>query len=240
MSPTYLVMNAIPAGREAQIQFASSHVGAWEADPSAIGLSPQTVEAIADAAQAAREARDAAGRAAEAARAATLIADDALARLNDRVRGAVRTIKAFALVSDDPSRVLGLANIPVPANLLSTPRTPLAPPTRPDNVSFTLRGDGALTLSWTSRRASTGDGSYFVVRRKLDGQRDFTDIGVAPGSTKESRTISFADATLPQGATGASYVIEGRRGHARGEPTAALGVQFGAAPSRNGGPRAAA
>lgn len=220
-------MNVIPAGREAQIQFASTHAQAWEADPTAIGLTPQIVDAIADAAAAAREARAAASRAAEAAKAATLLADNALAELNNRVRGAVRSIKAFALASDDPTRVLGAALIPVPANLLSTPRTPLAPPTRPDHVAFTLRSDGALTLSWTSRRASTGDGSYFVVRRKLDGERDFTDIGVAPGSTKDSRTISFVDTTIPIGARGALYIIEGRRGHARGEATAALGVNFG-------------
>lgn len=220
-------MNVIPAGREAQIQFASAHAQAWEADPSAVGLTPEIVAEIAAHAEAAREARNAASRAAEAAKAATLLAESALEQLNHRVRGAVRSIKAFALASDDPARVLGAANIPVPANLLSTPRTPLAPPTRPDHVAFNLRSDGALTLSWTSRRASIGDGSYFVVRRKLDGERDFTDIGVAPGSTKESRTISFVDTTIPIGARGALYIIQGRRGHARGEATAALGVNFG-------------
>jgi hypothetical protein len=223
-------MNVIPAGREAQIQFARTHAAVWEIDPAAIGLTPEVVAAIAAQARAASEARAAASRAAQAARAATLLADIALATLNARVRGAVRSIKAFALARPDPARVLSLAQIPVPANLLATPRTPLAPPTRPEHVDFTLRADGALVLSWTSRRASTGDGSYFVVQRRLDGERDFTDIGVAPGSTKESRTISFVDATLPIGARGAAYIIEGRRGRARGEPTAALNITFGSAP----------
>lgn len=233
-------MNVIPQGREAQVQFATVHVEAWGQSPGAIGLTPGAVDEIAALARAAREARAAASRAAEAARAATSIADNALAQLNDRVRGAVRTIKAFALVSDDPARVLGAAMIPIPANLFSNPRTPLDPPERAENVAFDLRSDGAITISWTSRRASVGEGAYFVVQRKLDGERDFTDIGIAPGSTRRSRTISFVDATIPMGATGAAYVIEGRRGHAKGEPTPAMGVQFGAAPARNGGLRAAA
>ena len=45
-------MNVIPAGREAQIQFARTHAQAWEVDPAAIGLTPQIVDAIADAAAA--------------------------------------------------------------------------------------------------------------------------------------------------------------------------------------------
>lgn len=238
--PTVVAMNVIPAGREAQIEFARNHAIAWEEDPQAVGLTPEMVAEVAALAQAAREARSAASLAAEAARAATLLADSALAELNARVRGAVRSIKTFALASSDPTRVLGRANIPVPANLDATPRTPLAPPTRPERVAFALRPDGAISISWTSRRASTGDGSYFVVRRKLDGERDFTDIGVAPGSTKKSRTISFVDATIPIGARGATYIIEGRRGLARGEATAALGVNFGSAPSTPNTLRAAA
>lgn len=187
----------------------------WVEHAGAIGL-PEGL------AQDARAARLAADEAAAQARAATLAWRHAVGRAMDRTRAAIGAIKTHAAVTDDPG-VYALA-------LLSERSRPgeAPPPQTPSNLAWTVRTDGAVELRWDG---GGPQGTYYVLRRALPGERDFAVLG-----TTTSR--AFTDETLPAGAAGTRYAVTARHGDASA-PGPVAQVRLGREPQTSSAERAA-
>lgn len=228
-------MSIIPLSKVEKIQFCESHQSVWSANAAAIGLTAAQTTAFKNATTAARAAYDAAQAAKAAYRGAVIAQNAAISAMISGQNGAadlIRFIKAFAESSADPAAVYALAQIPLPA-----PPTPATAPGLPNMIVVTLEPGGAVTLAWDCENAAAGTGGWFNITRKLPGQAAFTLVGGAPGTTSQSRRVSFTDYTVPTSAagSGAQYIIQGRRGALMGPPSEAITVQFGVEGGGGGG-----
>lgn len=217
-------MSILPDKKVEQLQFCESHWPVWTAQAAAIGLTAGQASAFKTLTTAARAAYDAAQTAKQAARAAITAQNAALAQATANAADLIRVIKSFAELTNNPNAVYSIAQIPPPA----TP-VPAAAPGKPENLAVTLEPSGAVTVTWDATDSSASSGAFFNVMRKLPGQSSFTFLTGAPGSTAQSRRMSFTDYTVPTSAAGAGaqYIIQGRRGNMMGEASDAITVQFG-------------
>ncbi|XVJ60188.1 MAG: hypothetical protein HEQ23_12640 [Tepidisphaera sp.] len=217
-------MSIIPDKKVEQVQFCESHWPIWTTNAVAIGLTAAQTLAFKNFTTAARSAFDAAQNAKQAYKAAVTAQDAALRLAVGNAADLIRVIKSFAELTANPDAVYSLAQIPPPA----TP-VPASAPGKPTNIGITLLPTGAITLAWDADNATASTGGFFSVLRKLPGQAAFTTLGGAPGSTAETRRMSFTDETIPTSAaaSGAQYIIQGQRGTLTGEPSDAVTVQFG-------------
>ena len=220
-------MSIIPKTVIGQVEFCEQHANLWVINYAAIGLTNGQSEAFKTLAENARIAYEAAQSAKLTYRAAVTNQNAAIAAAVGGVGGAsdmIRFIKAFAENSGDANTVYAKAQIPPPAI-----PAPIPAPGKPENFNVALQPDGSVTLSWDSTNSAASGGAFFSVSRKLPGQSAFTVIGGAPGSTTESRRMSFTDSSIPTSAaqTGAQYIVQGRRGTLMGQMSDAITVQFG-------------
>lgn len=198
------------------------HLGLWQGDPGAVGLSPSQVAGFADRLAAFDAARAAAENARELSLAATVKLRDAADSLRGGGGVLLALIKAFAASTGDVS-VYPNAGVsrPDPA------RGVMPPPEPPTGQTFTINNDGSLTLRWKAKQPRGVVGVQYMISRRLPGERGFTLLGIA-GSVKR-----FTDTTLPAGVASAEYQIRPHRGGrgGRGEALGPVGntivVQFG-------------
>lgn len=217
-------MAVIPEDRLSQIEFAEAHLPVWVTTPAAVGLTAGQVSLLGSLTDDARKDYDNALAARQASKAATTTMNDSVRVMRNQLADMVRSIKTFAEASANPNAIYGLAQIPPPA----APQPATAPGT-PTNFQVTLQPTGAVTLSWDAENAAASSGAVFVISRKLPTQAAFTTLGFSPGSTTESRRMSFTDSTIPATAAsaGAQYIVVGQRGNLVGTPSEAITVQFG-------------
>ena len=210
-------MRTVPETRLGKIEFYESHLGPWAEAGAAIGLSNDSITALAAKTAAARAAYDTHIAAAAAARAATTDFYQTVAALHgDPGAGSdmIATIRNYAKVQDDPE-VYALAQIPPPASASAAP-----PPGVPTDFGVDLLADGALRLTWKSRNPRGVGGTIYELVRQVDGG-PFSFIG-----STGSRV--FTDDTVPAGAAAVTYQITAVRSTARGRP-ARHTVRFGTA-----------
>ncbi len=205
--------SVIPSKPLEAIAFFESHVPVWNASAVQIGLSVAAVTAIDNATKAARTGYENQQVAKNASKSATQAYGNLVSTMRDIGGDGIATIKAFADSTNNPA-VYTLAQIPEPAA-----PTPAAPPTQPTNFKVELTSEGGIVISW---KGTGSGGGYYSVKRKLAGESAFTLIG-------NTGSKSFVDATLTQGTTGASYIIQGFRGQTPGKASDQLTIQFGVA-----------
>lgn len=207
-----------------QLAFCEGHWPVWTTAPTTIGLTAAQVTAFKAQTIALRTAFDAANAARMASKGATTTLNTQAGLLKTNAGDLIRAIKTYAELQAVPGTVYAAAQIPEPAN-----PSPLPAPGVANSIVVTLQSSGAVTLSWLADFASASSGAFYNIFRKLPGQSQFTSIGGAPGSTSESRTMSFTDNTVPTSAAanGVQYVIQGQRGTNTGEASEAITVQFG-------------
>jgi hypothetical protein len=217
-------MAVLPKTINEQLAFSESHVQAWIAHASQLGLDESRVAVFAEQVAATRAAYDAAQAARAAAEAATTRLYGEARTLAAQAALFIREIKTTAAASDEPADILALGRIPARAD-----NSPKGAPGKATNIEIDLVGTGAVKLSWSARNASASSGAFFDVLRKLPGETSFTSIGACEGTTARTRTITFIDDTLPAhaAAQGVRYIIVPRRGASKGEPSEAIAVQVG-------------
>lgn len=217
-------MTVLPETTLRRIEFCEAHVPQWGLSPASVGLTPAQVASLAARTAAARVALREAEMAREASLAATLRLHAAAAAMSEDAATLIRQIKAFAELQANTDAVYVAAQIPVPAA-----RLPLAPPGVPTDLRVALNSDGSVTLSWKAKGSTASTGAFFVVSRKVLGQRSFVAVGGTPGTTNFARRASFTDTTLPASAAGVGveYTVQGFRGDRAGEVSGAITVQFG-------------
>ena len=225
-------MSVLPDSLIRQIEFCEAHAPVWAAAPTTIGLTAAQVTALQQATTAARTAYDNAQKARQSSRGATELQNTVARTLRSSAADLIRQIKAFAELQAVPGSVYAAAQIPQPL-----PPSPLPAPGKPTAINSTLEPSGAVTLSWEAENAAASSGAFFQILRKLPGQTGFVGIGGAPGSTSESRRMTFTDSTVPTAAAGvgAQYIIQGTRGTVQGAPSDAVVAQFGVDSGGGGG-----
>jgi len=213
-----------------QINFALGHAPVWTTEPAAIGLTPAQALSVKTTAMAAQAAYTAALAARQASKAATVRADNDLSDMRTAVAEALKSIRLYAESTNNPD-VYAAAQIPPPAA-----PTPALPPTRPENVSFTIEPTGALTLSWSNAATTAGfDAStqnvIYTVRRRTTGMAAFSIVGAVPAARSGRRGLtSFTDDTLPRGAAGIQYLVVPQRGTLTGPTSQVFSVMLGVGP----------
>ena len=217
-------MSVLPDKNVELIEFCEVHAPVWAANAAGLGLSPAACAALTASTDEARMKYDEALAARDVAKSATSKSNNAIREMKTDAASLVRTIKAFAEASANPQAVYDLAQIPAPL-----PPTPLPAPGKPTNLSVTLLPTGAVQLSWDAENAAASSGAFYNIARKLPGSATFVGIGGAPGSTTQSRRMTFTDASVPTSAAaaGVQYIIQGQRGTLQGLMSDAITVQFG-------------
>lgn len=207
------------APRAAFVNWCKGHTEVFTDNAAGIGLTAPQALAFKNATNNTLAALDAQQLARQALDAANEQVDNTLGILRTSAGDTVRTIRAFAQNSADPSAVYQLAQIPSPA----TP-TPVPPPAQPTALRFELAATtGELTLRWKCSNPPGGAGTSYIVRRKLAGESGFSFLGVSNGK-------KFIDTTLEAGPDWVQYCVQGQRSSQSGPVSDALTINFGRAP----------
>lgn len=212
-------MPVVPSKDVDAIQYFEDHVSIWSEAGPTIGVTVPQADGVSDATAAARTAYQAQQQAKQAAKNSTVAFQAAMRVMRTKGGDLIKTVKAFAANSADPSTVYTKAQIEPPAPPTSAPL-----PGQPTDFNVQLQSDGAVNIKWKSTNSAASGGVYFAVRRKLAGETSFTLVGTT-GSK------SFVDATIPTGTTSLTYIVQGFRGQSAGTASEQLSLQFGSAGS---------
>lgn len=192
-------MSELPRTRLGRLEYFEARGTLWTTNAVAIGLTPAQVTALKAAANANRNDFSAAEVARNASKAATTSFYNSGNTMFDLGRDLIKTIKAFAETTNNPS-VYALANIDPPA-----PPTPVPAPEAPTDLAGTLDNFGVATLTWKAARSGPSSGIFFVVERQRAGEAAYATLG----ATSEK---SFIDPD-PRAASGTvTYRVKAVRG----------------------------
>ncbi|NRA59204.1 MAG: hypothetical protein HRU13_13920 [Phycisphaerales bacterium] len=179
----------------APIEYLEERIPLWQADPAAIGLSVEQVNAANVLVQAARDSYSSQQAAALAAENALSTRDQAIGDMRAFASSLIATIRAYARAESDPG-VYAAAGLEPPAQ-----PTPSPDPVAPTNVTIGLRPQGLVELRW---EGSLALGTYYEVQRSLDNQVTWTAVDTV--TTRE-----LLDGGVPAGTAQASYRIRAKR-----------------------------
>ncbi len=204
----------IPSSRRQRLIWMESLIEQWTTNQALIGLSGATITALSAEIDAARSAFTDSYELHILAKSATsnyhAKADSAHALASD----AVKTMKAFAENSDEPSDVYTLAGL--------TPKaaaSPLAPPARPVITGISLNSNGSVTIAWDG---SGPTGTSYLVRRMNVDETAFVIIGLSGPSNKR-----LTDTGVPAGTPSATYTVQAVRGDDQSKESGASTILFG-------------
>ena len=213
----------LPDGIVQRIEFYEQRAANWVLQAAALGITPAKATQLVTLTGTARtkyQDQQAAKTALKGATADSHAASGAMIDLGSEV---IKEIKAKA--ATDGNQIFTLAGLPIP----STP-SPVARPGTPTDLKCTLvPGNGALMLAWTCANPVNAVGVVYEVERKLQGETDFSRLGIA-GERK------ITDSTLPMGAGLIAYRITAVRTTSTGLPATfyvQLGVTGGGAMTAN-------
>lgn len=211
--------------RAAFLAWCQAHQDLFIANATQIGLFAAQATEFKDTTTAAYNADLAQEQAKFAAKSATEVAVDAVAALRAKAGDTVRTIRAFAENSSNPTEVYTLAQIPSPSK-----PTPAPPPAQPSDLKVLLDpSSGAMTLQWKAANPTGTSGTSYIIKRRLPGESEFTFLGV-------SGKKNFLDDTLVAGPDSVQYTVQGQRADSSGPVSPIFTVNFGILP---GGARTA-
>jgi len=206
--------------RAAFLNWCRVHDNVFSEHAAQLGLSDEEAKAFKTATLIAKNRLLEQRAAQEAALVATQRVKAVFGYLEKTAGNTVRTIRAFAEMSNDPNAVYAIAQIPPPAD-----PSPQRPPVRPSDLSVQLNPTaGTLALRWKATNPVGTSGTSYIIRRRLPGQAEFAFIGVAGKK-------SFVDDTLVAGTKSAQYTVQGQRADLAGPVSPIFAVHFGKLPS---------
>ena len=214
-------MSTYPRDRIEFLQWCEAHWPVWAKDPAALGLSVDDVNAFKVQTLAMRAAVTQQTTIRQAAKLATESVLENESDLRDVVSSQVRTIRAFAISSNDTD-VYQLAQIPAPGTA-----APLPPPGTPTDFKIELNSTGSITIRWKAQHPEGSSNVVYFVQRKLPGETAFRILG---GSGERA----YTDDTLPVGVDGATYIFTAQRGSVQSAASRQLTITFGSGGNRAG------
>ncbi|HRQ72821.1 MAG TPA: hypothetical protein PLU35_07320 [Phycisphaerales bacterium] len=197
------------------IEWFEQRIPVWTTNPTAIGLTMGQVTQLLSRTAAARSAYQNAQAARNESRSKAVLFHDATGNLRDYGADLIKTIKAYAETTEDPS-VYAEADVPPPAQ-----PSPLGPPGTPTDIVTTINNRGYVEIRWKADNAANSSGAYFRIERRLSDEQAFRLLGTTGHKT-------FTDETIPVGTHQATYIITPCRGDASGEPSEQFVVPFAA------------
>jgi len=208
-------MAVLPPSTIRMIEWFEQRIPVWTANPAAIGLTLPQVTQLLSRTAAARSAYQNAQTARNESKSKTLLLNDAAGSLRGYGADLIKTIKAYAETTDDPS-VYAEADVPPPAQ-----PSPLGPPGTPTDIATSINNRGFIDIRWKADNAANSTGAYFKIERRLDNEQTFRLLGT-------TGLKSFTDETIPVGTAQATYIITPYRGDIAGEPCEQFVVPFAA------------
>lgn len=200
----------IPQSVLGKLEFFEERLAVWSADPTAIGIEATDIVSLNTMVTNARAAYENARASRNTAKADTIIQNLAIADMYGFGSDLVKTMRAFALKTNDPS-VYSAAQIPPPA-----PPSPVGPPDQPTELAASVLLPFGIRLTW---KGSVANGAYFGIFRKLHGETSYSII-------KTTAEKSYSDTALPVGVTSVDYYIAAMR-DAFQVNSSSLQVRFG-------------
>lgn len=192
-------MATVPNRKQDMINFFATRLPVWTADPAAIGLSIEQITALGIRIDAAQDAADLQSARRAESKAATESSNAEAQSLRSFGGSLVNTIRAFAEASGGQS-VYSQAQIPAPAD-----PSPAPAPSMPYDLNASIDNNGNVVLSFKADNAQSHTGTFFEVRRQLNGQSGFTLVG-------STGTKSFTDQGIQAGTASAVYNVTAKRG----------------------------
>ncbi len=209
-------MSTIPQSYPAAIDWTTTHLANWPADPTTIGLDAARVLELTQRKDLAAAALATALQLDDQKKAAFADYHAKAKAMRDYASQSVGIIRGFAEGSTNPEAIYTLAQIPAPAD-----PSPAPAPGVPYKFETRLIQGGALEVAFECDNEGTNSVNYEVRRRDGTGQgAPFTFIMNAG----ERR---FVDETIPNGTGTVTYRIVGFRTTSRGDPAFFM-VAFGA------------
>lgn len=185
----------VPQKNADAILWVSSHLPAWQADPTAIGLSAQDVTDLAASLGTAQGNQSSWNSIKDEARSASALYRSSTGDMRTLAASMVTTIRAFAKASGDPQAVYSAADVPAPA----TP-TPAPAPGTPFDFKATLNPSGELAFTFKCANARGLQVTYKVERQEDGGQNPFVFL-------TNAKERSFSDSSFTPGTTTLVYRI---------------------------------
>ena len=226
-------MSVLPTKTIEEIIFCEQHWPLWTQNAAALSLAPASVLAVKTATINARKAFDDAQTARLASKDATTGMKNNVATMHNLASDVIQSIRLYAESTNNPN-VFALGGIPIPAL-----PTAALPPTQPIQLRASIEPSGALTLAWKAGPAPTSpvngqmfdastSGVQYVIKRKVNNETTYTQIGTADPSRGGARgTSAFTDETLLAGSTNIQYIITGKRGALVGPMSEVLNIVVG-------------
>jgi hypothetical protein len=209
--------------RSAFLAWCQAHAPIFEAQASNIGLEESQATAFAGATSDAAAKSLTQDQKRDEYRLSVSASNDSYSDLRRITGEVVRRIKNYAEQQDKPIEVYQLAQIVPPA-----PPSPAPPPGKPDQFSVQIDpSSGALTLRWKCSNPVGTSGTSYIVRRRLQGESQFSFVGVTGSKV-------FMDDTFSAGPDRVEYTVQGARSGLNGPLSNILTVNFGAAGGGDG------
>ncbi|HYD02246.1 MAG TPA: fibronectin type III domain-containing protein [Phycisphaerales bacterium] len=211
--------NSIPplSPRGPYLAWCGTHSTVFAANATSIGLTSAKATAYAALLTSANKAVSEMEEAKSKYRATVVNAAEAMRNLSKSVNGTaelVRTIRAFADGTANPTAVLDLAQLDPIA-----PAGPVAAPNPVTNVTVGIdTTNGNIVLRW--KASQPGAGTIYIIKRRVDSAGPWLYVGSA-GADK-----TFVDATFTPGPDSVQYSITAQRSNLSSVATAVV-VNFG-------------
>jgi len=188
-------MSTIPQSNADAILWVASHLPAWQADPTAIGLTAEEVTNLAALLGSAQGNQSSWNTIRDEAKSASALYRSSTQEMRALASSQAATIRAFAKASTDPQAVYSTADIPAPA----TP-TPAPAPGTPFDFKATLNPSGDLAFTFKCANAKGLQVTYRVERQEDGGQNPFVLL-------TNAKERSFTDASFTAGTSTLVYRI---------------------------------
>ncbi|MCW5776992.1 MAG: hypothetical protein KIS87_11180 [Phycisphaeraceae bacterium] len=212
-------MAVLPDSTIRMIEWFEQRIPVWTTNPTAIGLTMGQVTQLLSRTAAARSAYQNAQTARNESKSKTLLLNDAAGNLRGYGADLIKTIKAYAETTEDPT-VYAEADVPPPAQ-----PSPLGPPGTPTDIATSINNRGFIDIRWKADNAANSSGAYFKIERRLDDELTFRLLGTTGLKT-------FTDESIPVGTVQATYIITPCRGDASGQACEQFVVPFAAQASQ--------
>ena len=205
-------MATFPTTKDGRIEYFEQRLPQWLADPAAIGLTIDQVNALAVLVVDSRNAYTAAQQGKQETKNLVFAQDTAIGSMMDLGSALVATIRAFADATGATDGEVAAAEVFSAANL------------SPNNPTASLLNSGGIGLTW---KGTTANGTVYSIWRRTSDESSFTQI-----ATSGERT--YEDQTLPTGLAEVVYFLKTHRDDLVSDDSEPITVRLGVTAAAGG------
>jgi len=207
----------LPNSRSDQLTWLEAHVDQWISKASELGIQVADATALKAKVTAARTKFNSAEVARFEAKGATQAWYSACSDMLPPARQLIAQIKTFAMGSEDPDAIYGIALMDPPQ-----PPQPATAPAMPENINGSISTSGVFTMTWDAVPSGPSSGITFQITKQFatQGPGEWTIIGLTYDK-------QFIDPSFNPCGGNVSYRVQARRGNLYSVPSSIVSVNFG-------------